>query len=316
MLDPCLGPNLLFMPIEASVMREYTKDDLINFLPQFKTFVGIDSDGCVFDTMEMKQKNYFHPAIIRHWGLEAIEPQVRAAAEFVYLYSTYRGLNRFLGLCKTFELLGDWPEARNSADLPDAADLRTYCDSGLPLSNATIRAEAARTGSSLLTEVYEWSEALNEDIDRNMPDPPPFAGVENALRHIQENSDVIVISQTQSVALLKDWYRDDLAKYVSVIAGPELGSKIDHFTMAAVNRYPSKAILMIGDAPGDMATAQAIGCNFFPINPGREVESWQRFMDEACPTFLSGGFSAEYQKQLNSEFKALLPRTPPWKKTD
>lgn len=313
MLDPPGSRELVFLSIEILAMTEFTKDDLINFLPHFKTFVGIDSDGCVFDTMEIKQKDFFHPHIIRHWGLEAIEPQVRAAAEFVYLYSTYRGLNRFLGLCKTFELLVDWEEARSKASLPDPADLRIYCDSGLPLSNATLQSEAERTGSPLLAEVYDWSVALNEDIDRNMPDPPPFPGVEQVLQRIQQHSDTIVISQTQSVALLKDWYRDNLAQYVSVIAGPELGSKIDHFTMAAVNRYPSNAILMIGDAPGDMATAQSIGCNFYPINPGHEVESWQRFMDEAYAAFLSGGFSQDYQKQLNNEFKALLPGTPPWK---
>ena len=294
-------------------MREFTKDDLINFLPRLGTFVGIDSDGCVFDTMETKQKDHFHPAIIRHWKLEAIEPQVRAAAEFTYLYSTYRGLNRFLGLCKTFELLNDWPEARDRATLPDPADLHVFCDSGLPLSNATLKAEAERTGSTLLAEAHAWSVALNEDIDRNMPDPPAFQGVEKALERIQQHSDAIVISQTQAVALLKDWYRDDLARYVSVIAGPELGSKIDHFTMSAVDRYPANAILMIGDAPGDMATAQAIGCNFFPISPGHEVKSWQRFMDEAYSAFLDGGFSADYQKALIKEFKALLPGTPPWK---
>ena len=106
---------------------------------------------------------------------------------------------------------------------------------------------------------------------------------------------------------------DDLASYVSVIAGPELGSKIDHFTMAAVNRYPAQAILMIGDAPGDLSTAQSIGCNFFPINPGHEIESWKRFMDGAYTEFLSGGFSDDYQQQINQEFKALLPGTPPWK---
>lgn len=294
-------------------MKEFTKDDLINFLPRFDTFIGIDSDGCVFDTMEIKQKEHFHPAIIHHWNLEAIEPQVRAAAEFVYLYSIYRGLNRFLGLCKTLELLQDWPDAYDHATLPDPTDLRSYCDSGLPLSNATIKTESERTGSKILAEAYEWSVALNEDIDQNMPDPPPFPSVEKALQRIQKNSDAIVISQTQAIALLKDWYRDNLAKYVSVIAGPELGSKIDHFNMAAVNRYPSNAILMIGDAPGDMATAEAIGCNFFPINPSHEVESWQRFMDDAYDRFLAGGFSADYQRQLNNEFKALLPGTPPWK---
>jgi phosphoglycolate phosphatase-like HAD superfamily hydrolase len=294
-------------------MKEFNKNDLINFLPRFDTFVGIDSDGCVFDTMEIKQKDHFHPMIIRKWGLEGIEPQVRAAAEFTYLYSTYRGLNRFLGLCKTFELLNDWPEARDKTALPDPADLRIYCDSGLPLSNATIKAEADRTGSKLLSEAHAWSVELNEDIDRNMPDPPSFKGAEEALQRIHSTSDAIVISQTQAMALLKDWYRDDLARYVSVIAGPELGSKIDHFTMAAVNRYPANSILMIGDAPGDMATAQTIGCNFFPINPGHEIESWQRFMDEAYTEFLSGGFSGEYQQKLNAEFRALLPRTPPWK---
>ena len=297
-------------------MKEFTKDDLINFLPRFGTFVGIDSDGCVFDTMEAKQKDFFHPAIIRHWKLEAIEPQVRAAAEFTYLYSTYRGLNRFLGLCKTFELLNDWPEARDHAALPDPADLRVYCDSGLPLSNATLKEEAERTGSTLLATTYDWSVGLNIDIDTKMPDPPPFHGVEKALQRIQQNSDAIVISQTQAVALLKDWYRDDLANYVSVIAGPELGSKVDHFTMAAVDRYSPNEILMIGDAPGDRAAAQAIGCNFFPINPGHEVESWERFMDDAYANFLSGGFSETYQDQLNREFKALLPGTPPWKIED
>ncbi len=293
-------------------MKEFTKDDLINFLPKFNTFVGIDSDGCIFDTMEIKQKDFFHPAIIRHWRLEAIEPQLRAAAEFTYLYSMYRGLNRFLGLCKTFELLNDWPKARNNAALPDPTDLRTFCDSGLPLSNQTLKAEAKRTGSALLAKAHEWSVELNKSIDSTMPDPPPFSGAEEALKRISKESDAIVISQTQAVALLKDWYRDNLAQYISVIAGPELGSKIDHFTLSAVNRYPARAILMIGDAPGDLATAQAIGCNFYPINPGHETESWQRFLNEAYLKFLSGGFTEDYQQQLNREFKALLPGKPPW----
>ena len=294
-------------------MKTFTQTDLANFLPQFDTFVGIDSDGCVFDTMEIKQKDFFHPAIIRQWNLESIEPQVRAAAEFTYLYSTYRGLNRFLGLCKTFELLNDWPEACDNVTLPDPAALRTYCDSGVPLSNETLQAEALRTGSALLTQIYQWSTQLNEEIDSAMPAPPVFKGAEEALQRIYKKSDAIVISQTQAGALLKDWYRDDLAQYVSVIAGPELGSKIDHLTLAAVDRYPANAILMVGDAPGDLAAAQAIHCNFYPINPGQEIESWKRFLDEAYSRFLQGGFDVAYQTQLIHEFKAFLPKIPPWK---
>lgn len=294
-------------------MRTFSQQDLKSFTPSHPTFVGIDSDGCVFDTMESKQKDFFHPAIIRHWKLEAIEPQVRATAEFVYLYSTYRGLNRFLGLCKTFELLQDWPEANQTeVELPNPADLRAFCDSGLPLSNDALQKEAWKQKSILLQEVYEWSTALNKDIDQNMPAPPAFPGAEDALKLIQANSDSIVISQTQAVALLKDWYRDNLAQYVQLIAGPELGSKVDHFTMAAVDRYPPIRILMIGDAPGDLQTARTIGSCFFPINPGQEAESWKRFIDEAYPRFLRGEFDQKYQQRLNEAFHALLPATPPW----
>jgi phosphoglycolate phosphatase-like HAD superfamily hydrolase len=294
-------------------MRQFTIDDLKNLKPARETFVGIDSDGCVFDTMDAKQKDHFHPAIIKHWGLQAIEPQVRAAAEFTYLYSKSRGLNRFIGLAQTLELLNDWDEAKKGAALPDPSDLKAFCESGLPLSNDTLLAEAKRTQSNLLKEAWQWSVDLNDDIDRNMIDPPPFKGAVEALQTISTHSDAIVISQTQAISLLKDWHRDNLAHYVQVIAGPELGSKIDHFNYAAVGKYAPGRILMIGDAPGDQRTAEAIGCAFYPINPGHEVESWQHFNDEAYRRFLSEGFSPEYQAHLIAAFDALLPATPPWK---
>jgi phosphoglycolate phosphatase-like HAD superfamily hydrolase len=294
-------------------MKTFSKNDLQHFLPNFETFVGIDSDGCVFDTMEIKQKDFFHPAIIRQWHLEKIEPQVRAVAEFTYLYSVYRGLNRFLGLCKVFELLHEWPDAADRASLPDPSDLRAFCDSGLSLDNQTLQQEAQRTGSKLLAEVYHWSTTLNQEIDQKMPDPPVFQGAETAIKKISTHSDAIVISQTQAVALLKDWYRDNLARYVRVIAGPEMGSKIDHFTLAAVDRYPASSILMIGDAPGDLATAQAIGCHFYPILPGQEVQSWECFLDEAYPRFLSQDFTPTYQEELIHAFMQRLPEHPPWR---
>ena len=33
-------------------------------------FVGIDSDGCVFDSMEIKHKECFCPAFVHHYGLQ------------------------------------------------------------------------------------------------------------------------------------------------------------------------------------------------------------------------------------------------------
>ncbi len=293
-------------------MQEYSVKHLISSLPHHSTFVGVDSDGCIFDTMEVKQKDFFHPAIVQQWNLQPIEKQLCAAAEFIYLYSQSRGLNRFIGLCKTFELLQQWDEANHFEHLPDPHDLRLFCDSGLPLNNSTLQAEAARTGSALLTDALHWSEHLNVDIDRHMPPPPTFEGAEAALQLIQKNSDAIVISQTQARALLKDWHREKLYRYVSAIVGPELGSKIDHLSMLAVGRYPPEAILVVGDAPGDQAAAEGIGSCFYPIVPGEEVQSWQRFLDEAYARFLGDGFPVEYQQSLISHFNARLPESPPW----
>jgi len=47
-------------------------DPLKNFQPQKEFFVGIDSDGCAFPTMELKHKECFIPNIIKSYGLQSI----------------------------------------------------------------------------------------------------------------------------------------------------------------------------------------------------------------------------------------------------
>ena len=60
---------------------------LRDFKPQAKFFVGIDSDGCVFDTMEIKHKECFAPMFIKHFHLQAASKYAREDWEFVNLYS-------------------------------------------------------------------------------------------------------------------------------------------------------------------------------------------------------------------------------------
>jgi hypothetical protein len=69
---------------------------------------------------------------------------------------------------------------------------------------------------------------------------------------------------------------------------------------------------MIGDAPGDYSAAMANRCLFFPINPGHEEASWQRFHDEGIEHFVSGTFAGKYQDELLAEFDRYLPERPPW----
>jgi hypothetical protein len=77
--------------------------------PQCRFFVGIDSDGCAFDTMEIKHKECFIPNIIKHWRLQAVSKYAREAAEFVNLYSRWRGVNRWPALVMVFDLLRERP---------------------------------------------------------------------------------------------------------------------------------------------------------------------------------------------------------------
>ena len=75
---------------------------LIDFEPQHAFFVGIDSDGCAFDAMELKHKECFTPNTSRVWGLQPISKYVRETADFVNLYSKWRGQNRWIALVKVF----------------------------------------------------------------------------------------------------------------------------------------------------------------------------------------------------------------------
>ena len=125
----------------------YQKEGLINFEQKKDAFVGIDSDGCVFDSMGVKHKNHFIPMIIKVWGLEKIEKQVRLAAEFTNLYSKWRGTNRFIALLKTFELLREMPEVADAGlSLPNTAALQDYVSSGVPLGNPSLEIEVKMTG--------------------------------------------------------------------------------------------------------------------------------------------------------------------------
>ena len=298
----------------------FTVGDLKGLKPTCDSFVGIDSDGCVFDTMEVKQKKHFHPLILTWWGLEKLEAELRASAEFVNLYSKWRGQNRFTDLLLSFELMYDWPSCVAKAEachveLPKLEALRAYCDSGLALGNPTLKQEVARTGDAELKRLLGWSLAVNEEIDKNMEPVPPFPWALKALQMMQGKSDCIVVSQTPEAALVKEWRHHKIEHFVHMIAGQELGSKAEHLTLASGGKYAPGRVLMIGDAPGDLKAAEKAGALFFPIMPRDEDAAWQRFCEEGYARFLNGTFAGAYENNLKAEFLAALPDKAPWQVT-
>ena len=284
-------------------MSRYSKEDLSSLRPKGDSFVGVDSDGCVFDTMSVKQKMHFHPLIIKHWGLEAVERQVREVAEYVNLRSKHRGSNRFPALLMTFEALAEQPGvAESGVKLPDVADLRAYCGSGVPLGNETLAEAMGMTGSEELEKVLNWSLDVNTDIAANMALVAPFPGAREALEMMSAKSDLIVVSQTPEEALLREWDNNEMTGLVRMIAGQEIGSKTEQMELATHSRYKKERTLLIGDAPGDLNAARASGACFYPIIPGAEAESWARLIDEAYGVFLAGRYKGFFENTYTKCF--------------
>jgi phosphoglycolate phosphatase-like HAD superfamily hydrolase len=283
------------------------------FQPRHAFFVGIDSDGCIFDTMELKHKECFAPAAIRFFGLQAVSKYARECWEFVNLYSKDRGVNRWPALVKVLDLLRERPEVKaRGATIPEVRAIRDFIASGVPLDNANLRKRIEQTGDATLRHALEWSLAVNAAIADMVKNVPPFPFVRESLARLVERADVIVVSQTPTEALLREWQEHDLARYAAMICGQELGTKAEHIRLAAAGRYAPNRMLMIGDAPGDLKAARANNALFYPINPGREEASWERFHEEAIDRFFSGRFTADYERERINEFDAHLPEKPPW----
>ncbi|MCX8038745.1 MAG: HAD family hydrolase [Candidatus Sumerlaeia bacterium] len=296
-------------------MSHLTPDDLKAFQPKHNFFIGIDSDGCAFDTMEIKHKECFIPNIIKHWGLQPVSKYARAAAEFINLYSKWRGVNRFPALTLTFDLLKAWPEVqKRKAEIPQAQSLRDWIARETKLGNPALKAEADRTGDPVLKQALEWSKAVNAAIEDMVKGVPPFPFVRESLIKATARADIIVVSATPGEALVREWTEHDINQYAALICGQEVGSKAEHLKLAAGGKYPSSHILMVGDAPGDFKAARANNALFYPIKPGFEDQSWERFFNEAMDKFFAGTYAGAYEQALIEEFDALLPEVPPWKK--
>lgn len=283
--------------------------------PRHRFFVGIDSDGCAFDSMEIKHKECFCPNTIKHWRLQAVSKYAREAWEFVNLYSRWRGINRWPALVKVLDLLRERPEVRaRQVEVGQTPKLREFIASGKPLSNEGLKAFIAEHPDPELDRAMAWSKGVNASVADLVHGVPPFPYVRESLEALQEQADVVVVSATPGEALSREWEEHDIAKFARLIAGQEMGTKKQHLALAAKGKYPAGRILMIGDAPGDMEAARANGALFFPINPGREEASWERFYKEGLAKFLAGEYAGAYEASVVAEFEKLLPEHPPWKR--
>lgn len=296
-------------------------EPLRKFKPKHKFFVGIDSDGCAFDTMGIKQRECFCPWLIAYFGLQPVAQAARECKEFADLFSKTRGTNRHQTAKRIVaELLPSHPMTKaRSFKVPQYPHYFAWVDDPKSLlSNDGLKKAIEQVSNPdakrELALALAWSERVNWAIEQTVNGVPPFPYVRESLRKIQPLADVVVVSGTPNEALKREWQEHDIARYAAIIAGQEMGTKAQHLQYAAKGKYEKNHVLMIGDALGDMKAAHVNDALFYPINPGNEVESWKRFHDEAFGKFITGAYAGGYEKELIMEFDSYLPQRPPWEK--
>lgn len=294
------------------------RSDLSALDPAFPFFIGIDSDGCVFDSMELKHKECFCPAFVNQFGLQSVGRFARETWDFVNLYSKSRGLNRFHAARCALALLNERPEVRQQLGAPiDVTDLETWLSSETQLSGAVLERYILDQGDaladdSILHACLRWSNDVMEAVKKIVHDLPPISEAVEALKVIHSQADCVVVSQTPSADLIREWQEHDIDRFARLIAGQEQGTKQEHLALAAGSKYPQDQVLMIGDAPGDHQAAEANGFLFFPIVPGRERESWRELLETGLDHFFHKTYAGAYQEGRLELFHQSLPEQPPW----
>ncbi len=275
---------------------EYIK----GFEPKSKFFVGIDSDGTVFDSMNPKHFDAFIPAAKEIWGFGGHESDFETVWNKVNLYSKTRGVNRFAALDMVLKRFSD-------RFVPEKYDehLSLFIGSGHALSEKSLVEFNKEINSPFLYEVIKWSKLSDELFEQCENRKDLFEGIKDIIQAMSQKADIMIVSAAASKGLYSDWNEAGLMDFVSMGAGQDLGGK-DKQLAFACHKYPVGHTILLGDAPGDYEAAQKNNALFFPIIPGSENASWKRFIEEGFDRFLAETYSGEYQDKLITEFLDFL----------
>ena len=285
---------------------------MFTITPKHDFLVGIDSDGCVFDTMELKHKECFVPNIINHYGLQGVSKYAREAAEFVNLYSKSRGINRFPALIEAARIgCEKRPEVQ-------ARGIKIAVPQG-PRRVDRTRNEAGQSGAgkgrgrnrrSGFEAALAWSMAVNKSIAEMVRCVPPFPFVRECLGKLAGQADMLVVSPTPNEALEARMGR---ARSGEVRRG-DLRPGDRHQERIARRRQEVSGQSHADDRrrPRRLQSGRGQRRLFFPINPGRRRSQLAATSRRRNRPLLRRHVRRRVSAKLLDEFDTFLPEHPPW----
>lgn len=275
--------------------------DIDKFTKQHDYLICIDSDGTAMDAMNVKHKKCFGPCFITEWGLEDYRDEVQNIWNDINLYSSSRGINRFIGFTDIISRLnGKYLEVKDF-DL-----LKNWVDYAPELSNTCLNEEIKKSDNPLLKKALNWSLAVNTEIAKlTSDDNKPFEGVKETLVYAFDKVDIAVISSANMSAIVEEWNHYDMIKFLGVMTAQEIGTKGECIAKMMQKGYDAEHVMMIGDAFPDVDAAKSNGVYFYPIMADREKECWKQLQEIYLGKFLSGNFK-KHQEELLQKFNNIF----------
>lgn len=250
----------------------------------------VDSDGCAMDTMTYKHELFFGPLASKHYNVRNKE-QFQKNWEEINLYSTTRGVNRFVGLVLSLE----------SIDYTGIDNLKEWVETTDELSNQSLEKEIEKKDSEDLKLALAWSIEVNQAIADATGHDEPFEGTLETLADLAEVGDVYVVSSANREAVEKEWSDHGLLTHVKDLYCQDRGKKADVIkTLKESN--PKATLMMIGDSPGDLEAAEVNDVFFYPIIVNEEKNSWYRLKNQVKEKFVTKDLGQGDQESLINEF--------------
>lgn len=271
--------------------------DLKQYQKKRDYLICVDSDGTVIDAMGAKHNHCHGPALIEIWDLQKYAHEVQELWNVINLYSSTRGVNRFIALIIFLE--------KAQGKYLNVQDLKALKKWVLKnnLSNDSLVEELKANCDPLLKKALDWSNNLNERIlILKNEDKPTYEGARAFFEHIKDKADLALISSSNMSALVEEWSGHDLIEYLDVLTSQEVGTKGDCILELIKKGYDPKKILMVGDANPDLNAAKENGTYFYPILTKNELKSWNQLRTVYFDKFLNDDY-AQYQNMIIEEFE-------------
>ena len=277
------------------------KEDVKEFRKTREFLICIDSDGCVMNTMDVKHMRCFGPCLVYEWDLGEYRDEIIRLWRKVNLLSVSRGVNRFQGLAKVLKSIHE-----NYTEVEGLEEYLRWTESAQELSDKSLEEAYAKTENICMKKALDWSRLVNQSMAMvSDTKKPPFEGTEDALRLAREYADIVILTAANRQEINKEWEVFELAQYTDLLMSQETGRKEECLKTLLEKGYEKDHVLMVGDAPADLAAAQGAGVLFYPILAYQERESWEKF-SKALESFTEGRYAGAYQEERIKEFQENL----------